>query len=246
VEKQVLTNSDLANKQQIHCLLLVARYPAYLFFLGFFSMALFHIPLFVNRKIYFYKLMGCGKNGTFDITPDLQQWSIMIFAREKWLDPNDTTSTRILGKFIMNWIRLFCNQVRIIGLTPFNGHGSWDGKTFISGPTVHYPEATEPIAVLTRATIRFQSLIAFWKAVPGVAKTMEGAKGLIYSVGVGEIPFIKQATFSMWKSSDAMQEFAYKRAEHQSVIKKTRKENWYAEDMFLRFKVNWESVHLGE
>jgi hypothetical protein len=73
--------------------------------------------------------------------------------------------------------------------------------------------------------------------VPKVAQNMNQQKGFVYSVGIGEIPFIKQATFSIWESSEEMKTFAYKKRDHQEVIQKTRKEQWYTEEMFLRFKV---------
>ena len=65
---------------------------------------------------------------------------------------------------------------------------------------------------------------------------MSTAKGLITSIGIGEMPYIKQATFSIWQSKDDMKNFAYQMKEHAEVIRKTRKENWYSEDMFVRFK----------
>ena len=34
-----------------------------------------------------------------------------------------------------------------------------------------------------------------------------------------------------------MKAFAYTMKEHREVIQKTRKENWYSEDMFTRFKI---------
>ena len=64
---------------------------------------------------------------------------------------------------------------------------------------------------------------------------MAGAEGLITSIGIGELPFIKQATFSIWESKESMKKFAYQMHQHQEAIKKTRKENWYSEDMFVRF-----------
>ena len=93
------------------------------------------------------------------------------------------------------------------------------------------------IAVLTRATIRLSKLRSFWKNVDGVARDMAGADGFITSLGIGETPFIKQATFSIWESKAHMKQFAYQAREHAEVIRKTRKGDWYSEDMFVRFKI---------
>ena len=93
------------------------------------------------------------------------------------------------------------------------------------------------IGILTRATIRINKLNSFWKNVGGVASQMAGAEGLITSLGIGEIPWIKQATFSIWESKAHMKQFAYQMKEHAEVVRKTRKEDWYSEDMFVRFKI---------
>jgi hypothetical protein len=66
---------------------------------------------------------------------------------------------------------------------------------------------------------------------------MHTVQGFITSVGIGEMPWIKQATFSVWESKEKMKQFAYKQQTHTKVIQKTREENWYAEEMFVRFKV---------
>jgi len=201
-------------------------------------MALFHIPLFLNRKIYFYKLMGCGKNGTFDIHPDFNQWAIMVFFNQEETSKAVEISEpgKILGKFIPFWWQLFTTKINWFLLEAYAGHGSWDGKTFID----NRKETVEPvgrIGVLTRASIRLSRLKEFWKAVPKVAQNMDKNKGFVYSVGIGEIPFIKQATFSIWESAEEMKAFAYKKRDHQKVIQKTRKEQWYTEEMFLRFRI---------
>ena len=93
------------------------------------------------------------------------------------------------------------------------------------------------IGVLTRASIRLNRLAAFWKAVPSTSKDMDKNDGFVYSIGIGEIPFIKQATFSIWESEAQMKTYAYKMSAHQEVIKRTRAERWYSEEMFLRFKI---------
>ncbi|MEO5944942.1 MAG: spheroidene monooxygenase, partial [Ferruginibacter sp.] len=57
--------------------LTIIRYRKIFVPFAFFAMAIFRLPLWLNKNISFYKLMGSGKNGTFDKTPDLQQWAIL-------------------------------------------------------------------------------------------------------------------------------------------------------------------------
>lgn len=204
----------------------IVRYPAFLGWAGFLSMAIFRLPLWLNRKISFYKLMGCGKNGSFDKTPDLRQWALLLAAE------NGNLQT---PKMITRWWRFFRCEIWELELEPIEGRGTWDQKAVFG----NLPKQTSyegPICVLTRATIRISQLGRFWSHVDAIASQMSGAKGFITSIGIGEVPWIKQATFSIWESKFAMKEFAYKMQEHATVIKKTYQEKWYSEDMFVRFK----------
>lgn len=119
------------------------------------------------------------------------------------------------------------------------GHGTWNGKEVFGTypPVAEVANYSGRIAVLTRATIRLHKLSAFWKQVDRVAETMSTAPGFITSVGIGEIPWIKQATFSVWESREQMKQFAYRMREHQDVIRRTRQEKWYSEEMFVRFAI---------
>ena len=217
-------------------MLVVARYPTLLGFLGLLSMAVFHFPLFFNKKIYFYKLLGTGKNGSFDIWPDLSQWSIMLFYDKNQEQSSNTNSIaeKLLGPFILSWLKFFSSKLRILHLEPYAGHGTWDKHSFISHrKAIEAPSGK--IAVLTRATIRFSRLMAFWKAVPSASFQLDRHPGFHYSIGIGEVPLIKQATFSIWNSEEDMKAYAYQMRAHQEVIRKTRYEKWYAEERFLRF-----------
>lgn len=212
-------------------------------------MALFHLPLFVNRRVKFYKLMGCGKNGTFDIRPDFNQWAVMIFFEPNALTnkPFDISeATHLLGGFIKAWWKLFSYSKQMFLLEPYAGHGTWDGKSFVASANSRPIDPDGQIGVLTRATIRLSRLRAFWGAVPNAAEGLNNSKGFLFSVGIGEVPFIKQATFSVWESAADMKNYAYKRVEHQEVIRRTRKEDWYSEEMFLRFKVLQEHKENSE
>ncbi len=173
--------------------------------------------------------MGSGHNGTFDLHPDWQQWALLA----TW-DKRESFDSFYQHSFISSWWRLFKVEKWTLLCDPIHSHGKWDGiDPFMAVPIADY---TGPVAVLTRATIRLTKLKGFWSNVDSVAKMMTSAKGYITSFGVGEAPFYRQATFSIWKSVDDVKAFAYRSREHAEVIKKTRDENWYSEELFARFK----------
>lgn len=173
--------------------------------------------------------MGCGKNGTFDKNPDWQQWALLaVWPSEA--DFNDFISHSSVAR----WWKTFGIEQYTILCEPLESHGKWSGKEpFLSPGILDY---SGPVAVLTRAQIRFPRLKNFWANVPAVAAMMKDAPGLAFSVGVGEAPLYLQATFSVWRSLDDVKNFAYRQWQHADVIKKTRREDWYAEELFARFK----------
>jgi heme-degrading monooxygenase HmoA len=209
--------------------LTIVRYPKYFIPFAFLSMAVFHIPLFFKKGLQFYKLLGCGKNGTFDIHPDYQQWALMAV----WGSENDFKKFKEKS-FASKWWKVFSEEQWTMLCLPYESHGKWDGEEPFGKPS---PDRnyTGPIAVLTRATIRLSKLKGFWKNVPLVASSMNHAQGFITSVGIGEMPFIRQATFSVWDSLNDVKKFAYRQREHAEVIKKTHAEGWYSEELFARF-----------
>jgi hypothetical protein len=216
----------------------IVKYPKWFGWIGFHSMALFHIPLFLNSNVSFYKLLGTGKNGTFDKTPDFNQWGVLVVLRNK-VEPNShfMIIETAFGNFMSKWWKWSRVKKLTMVLQAIEGHGKWDGKEAF-GALPRTSDYDGEIAILTRASIRLNKVNAFWKNVAPVAAKMNGAEGLITSIGVGEVPWIKQATLSIWKNKESMKNFAYKMQEHQQVIQKTRKENWYSEEMFVRFKIN--------
>lgn len=209
--------------------LTIIRYRKAMIPFALLAMAIHRLPLALQKGCTFWKLLGSGRNGTFDLYPDWQQWGLLA----AWTD-RETFDKFDKRGFLAKWWNKLAIERWTVLLEPLQSHGKWDGKTPFDNLNV--TEYTGIIAVLTRATIRFDRLKAFWGNVDSVANIMASAPGYITSFGVGEAPVYRQATFSIWRSVADVKAFAYASKEHAEVIKKTRDENWYSEELFARFK----------
>lgn len=209
--------------------LTLVRYRRALVPFALLAMALHRLPLWLNKKCTFWKLLGCGRKGSFDLTPDWQQWGLLaVWPTREDFDRFQQRS------FIARWWKLFTLEQWTILCQPLQSHGSWDGQQPFQ--TAVKTEYDGPVAVLTRATIRPGRLRAFWSNVDKAAEPLHSAPGFISSVGIGEAPFVRQATFSLWQSTEEVKAYAYRTRNHADVIRKTRTEGWYSEELFARFK----------
>ena len=201
-------------------------------------MALFRFVRPGNKHRILNKLLGTGRSGSFDLHPNLQQWAIMDFSSTLpdipiFSKDYDLALQDFYGSFIFNWWKRFNCETWTIILEVKEGHGTWNGREIAKGIRGRFTD-NEPVAVLTRATIRLHKLRSFWTKVPPVSRQFFRQPGVLFSLGIGESPLVHQATFSIWESLEKMRAFAYNSIEHRDVIQKTRKENWYKEEMFLR------------
>ena len=122
--------------------------------------------------------------------------------------------------------------------------GLWDGINPFQKSINDYKEIDTKVAVLTRATINFSKLIHFWKSVKSASNAISSANGVSFFKGIGELPFIQQATFSIWDSENDINNFAYKNINHKNIIDKTRTQKWYKEDLFVRFYLLNDSGYI--
>lgn len=179
--------------------------------------------------LIFYKLLGSGKGKGFSIQPNLRRYGLMCTweseeAADEFLERSD----------LMLEYRLHTYEIWTVKLLPTQAHGLWDGKQPFT-PQLQESTQAGPIAVLTRASINWRALPEFWRFTPKVSQALEQASGLICSIGLGELPLVRQATFSVWESVEAMKAYAYRGNLHQEVIKRTRAGKWYSEELFARF-----------
>ena len=98
-------------------------------------------------------------------------------------------------------------------------------------------EIKGPIAILTRATVRWTKLINFWQQSPSISQRIGNNTDVMFKVGLGEVPLRQQLTFSIWPNLNSMKKFAHLSGPHREAIDKVRSGNWFKEELYARFRV---------
>ena len=193
---------------------------------AFLAMALDRFALSRSANVGFYKSLGTGKGETF--TPadaNTLRWGLIAQVND--IEAFDHSLV------VKRWRKNSVDEFRAV-LEPISSHGQWAGKEpFVAS----VKDWTGPVAAITRARIKWHQNFRFWSSVPPVTISLKSAPGLMAAIGIGEAPIGLQGTFSLWESSDAIKNFAYKGAAHQKAIADTATYNWYSEELFARFAV---------
>ena len=190
------------------------------------AMALDRFALTRSKNVGFYKSLGTGKGETF--TPaDANSLRWGLVAQVNDLDAFDQSS------LVKRWRKNSVDEFRAV-LEPISSHGKWAGKEPFFASVKDWDG---PVAAITRARIKWHQNFRFWSSVPPVTISLKSAPGLVAAIGIGEAPIGLQGTFSLWESSAAIKDFAYKGAAHQKAIADTATYNWYSEELFARFAV---------
>lgn len=177
----------------------------------------------------FLKLLGTGAEG-FSTKPDWAVYGVL----QVW---DTAASADAFFKNHPQFQRYLRNaeESLTIFMRPVKSKGNWNGINPFEPAAAPEP-GNDALAVITRATIHKKYLHTFWKNVPAAQRPLGGIRGLIYTKGIGETPFVDMATFSLWSDEDAMKAYAYGTKAHQEVIRKTRELGWYKEELFARFQ----------
>jgi spheroidene monooxygenase len=181
----------------------------------------------VTPGLKFMKTLGSGKEGGFGLMPSLShQGMFCVFDSEA--EATDFINTSAL----VSRYRERSEELFIATLRPASVRGSWDGMTLAAGESL---PASAMLATLTRASIRPLAAPQFWRHAPAAQDSLADAPGCLLATGLGEAPVFRQATFSLWKNTAAMDAYARTGA-HRDAISAAWKHQFFSESMFVRFE----------
>lgn len=195
------------------------------------------------ERIQFWKLLGSGTGEGFTPVPNTAVYAILA----GWPDV-DWARAQVEGAQPFRRYRARAREVWTVFLVPVSARGAWSG----AAPFVPAPVPAEgPLAALTRATVRLSRLARFWSRVPRISRRIGADPNVMFKIGVGEVPWLHQVTFSIWPDAASMAAFARSDGPHACAIRAVREGGWFAEELYARFRVvgeagTWGGARLAE
>lgn len=188
--------------------------------------------------LLFSKVMGSGQGGGFTLRPSSTHQGLIAV-----LDTVDHARAFLQGQRLQA-MRERSRQFWAGLLRVESARGAWDGRAWAPTPgdcmqgqaASPVDEQRQPLAVLTRASIRPASAPAFWRHAPASQQALLSAPGCLLAMGLGEAPLLRQCTFSLWRNTAAMQAYAQGGAHARAAQAAWRKE-FFTESLFLRMRL---------
>ena len=181
------------------------------------------------QKLDFWKLCGSGTGEGFTPRPNTAVYAILC----AWQDL-ETAEKQLKTNKIFERYRIKSSENWTVFLGPASVRGEWAGKKPFDAD---HKLDKGPIAALTRATIKPSVALRFWKHVPAISNVIGKNNDVMFKIGIGEVPFFHQITFSIWPDAISMAEFARKDGPHARAIQSVREGLWFKEELYARFKV---------
>jgi hypothetical protein len=179
------------------------------------------------------KVMGSGHGGGFGLRPSpthqglIFTFSHLDFARA-FLDSDAVKAYRHRAREC--WTGVMAVQ---------SGRGHWDKQAWVASSPESLGDSAAPqgpLAVLTRASILPTKTMAFWRYAPAAQAELKHSPGCLLAMGLGEVPLVRQCTFSLWQDTAAMLAYAQQGA-HQVASAAAYKHQFFSESMFVRMQV---------
>lgn len=198
-------------------------------FWGFKTMGRSGRRLLPGERMPFGLMLGTGADRGF-LLPDWHRYAMLSC----WHSAEDAKNFQHTSPLARD-LHQHSQEAWSVLMQPVTSKGHWNGNNPFT-PHAAPLQNDEPVAVLTRATIRPRKLLDFLRHVPKVSQATDLAPGLLIKTGIGELPIVQQATFSLWQNQQSVDNFAYRMQEHKQVVSRTRQRNWYSEELFARFR----------
>jgi spheroidene monooxygenase len=198
--------------------------------------SLYNIP-----GLQFFKVLGSGFEGGFSTKPSLHKQGLFcVFDSE-----HHAKQFRAHSKLVQAYMN-HSREFFAVSLNAFSTRGSWANTQL--DITAKAP-VSGPIASLTRASIKPLKANAFWKKAQPAEVSINQSAGVILSAGLGEAPYLRQATFTIWEDETALNTYAQQGA-HRAAIKAAYGQQYFSESMFTRFTPSdmegtWRGKHYG-
>ncbi len=178
--------------------------------------------------IGFWKLMGSGTGEGFTPLPNTAVYAILA----TWPDLAHARAGLTAPVFARYHAR--AAEVLTLFLRPASARGAWAGRApFAASGLV----PAGPVAALTRATLRRGALLRFWARVPDISRDIGADPSVAFKIGVGELPWFQQVTFSVWPDAASMARFARNGTHHARAIAAVRAGDWFREELYARFAI---------
>ncbi|MDA8585501.1 spheroidene monooxygenase [Rhodobacteraceae bacterium] len=182
-------------------------------------------PLSRIPHIGFWKLCGSGSGEGFTPIPNTAVYAVLA----TWPDAKSAKAaqdTQIFQRY-----RAQAAETWTVLMATDTVRGAWSGQTPF---TASKQDTTGPLAAITRATIKPSILTKFWRRVPNISAVIGRDPNVIFKIGIGEIPWLHQVTFSIWPDAATMHNFA-RTGPHADAIKAVRADGWFNEELYARF-----------
>ncbi|MEL6518372.1 MAG: spheroidene monooxygenase, partial [Pseudomonadota bacterium] len=88
-------------------------------------------------------------------------------------------------------------------------------------------------------------LMKFWGQVPDIEDVIGDDPNVAFKIGIGEVPWFHQVTFSIWPDVASMDAFARRGGPHSRAIQAVREGNWFKEELYARFRLLGDTGQWG-
>ena len=185
-------------------------------------------------------------------TPGLRFWRLLGTGRGRTMTPRPTCgagrsspsgttrprSTRFLAgsEIAARWRDVGRGRRTPCAWSPLRWHGAWGGARPARRRAAGARRAPGRSPILTRAAVRPARLLPFTARSRRRRATCWPGRACWRPSAWGSGRVARQATFSLWRSRATCAPTPTTAPAHREVVRRTREERWYREELFARFR----------